>query len=168
MATIIDNTYFTDQLKLPVDNITIQSYINKEEPIILRKILGYALYIEFVTALAGTPDQEWIDLRDGVEYTDSSGNLQKYDGIFLIITDHVFNAIVSDLQTEATDGGVKVPLTDNADGISPRYKQRYAQNDMVNRIAVMNDFINRANDYTTDTYENYLPTLIEKRNIFNI
>ena len=166
--SIIDSTYFKDQLKLPVDNIDIQSYINKEEPIILIKILGYALYKEFVAALESSPAQKWLDLRDGVEYTDSSGNLQKYDGIFLIITDHVYNAIIASLQSEATDSGVKIALADNAENVSPREKMLYGNNDMVNRIAVMNDYINRTNDDTPDTYDNYLPQLIEKTNIFDL
>lgn len=169
MATIIDNTYFKDQLTLPVDNINTQSYITKEEPIILRKILGYELYKEFKAALdGGSPAEKWTNLRDGAEYTDSNGYLQKYDGIYLIIADYVFNEIVGDKQNYPTDSGVKMGGTENAENYSPRYKQRYAQNDMVDRIAVMDHFIKRANETATDTYSNYLPETIEKGNIFNI
>ena len=168
MATIINNTYFTNELKLPVDNINVQSFINKHEPIILRKILGYALYKEFSAALASSPAQKWLDLRDGVEYTDSLGYLQKYDGIYLIIADYVFNKIIASLQSEATDSGVKLPLVDNAENYSPRDKMIFANNDMVNRIAVMNDYINRTNEVTQDTYENYLPEVIEKINTFDL
>ena len=168
MATIINNTYFVNELKMPIDNIDTQSYIDEHEPIILRKILGYALYIEFVTALADTPAQKWLDLRDGVEYTDFNDNLQKYDGIKTIITEYVFNEIVSDKQDYTTDSGVKLGITDNTEKANPRYKQRFAQNDMVDRIAVMDEFINVTNSDTADTYADYLPETIEKGNIFNI
>ncbi len=169
MATIIDNTYFTNELKLPADNIGVQSYIDEHEPIILRKILGYALYKEFKAALdGGSPAQKWLDLRDGVEYTDNSDNLQKYDGIKTIITEYVFDAIIADVQTQVTDSGVKKGSTDNAGNYSPRYKQRFAQNDMVDRISVMDEFITVTNNETADTYADYLPETIEKRNIFNI
>ena len=51
MSTIIDQTYFQKaELKLPVDNITTQDYIDIHEPIILRKILGYSLYKEFIAS----------------------------------------------------------------------------------------------------------------------
>ena len=169
MATIIDNTYFTNELKLPIDNISTQSYIDEHEPIILRKTLGYALYKEFKAALdGGSPVQKWVDLRDGVEYTDFSDNLQKYDGIKIIITEYVFTAIVGDKQDYTTDSGVKVGITDNAEKANPRYKQRFAQNDMVDRISVMDEFINVTNSDTADTYADYLPETIEKGNIFNI
>jgi len=172
MATIINNTYFKQQLKLPVDNIDgttgLQGWINKEEPIILDKILGVELADEFTTALASSPAQKWVDLRDGKVYTDSSGNKQRYKGIQLIIADHVFDAIVSDKQTEATDSGVKNQLVDNADNTSSRSKQIFAQNDMVDRIVHLDGFINKTNSDNPDTYANYLPEVTEKTNIFDL
>ncbi len=169
MATIIDNTQFVNELKLPIDNISTQRYIDEHEPIILRKILGYALYKEFKAALdGGSPATKWTNLRDGVEYTDFSDNLQKYDGIKTIITEYVFTAIVGDIQSQTTDSGVKTGSTDNAGNYNPRYKQRFAQNDMVHRIVVMDEFINVTNSDTADTYADYLPETIEKGNIFNI
>jgi hypothetical protein len=76
--------------------------------------------------------------------------------------------IISTKQTVSTDSGVKRPKTDNAEDTSPRYTQVEAQNDMVDRIAVMDEFINVTNSDTPDTYDNYLPEPIEKGNIFNI
>jgi len=168
MATIIDNTYFTNELTLPVDNINIQLYIDEHEPIILKTILGYALYKEFTDALSSSPAQKWVDLRDGKEYTDNQGNTQKYEGIKSIIADYVFFEIVSDKQWITTDGGVKIANTENSEFGNPRYKQRFANTDMVNRIVYLNEFINSVNDLVADTYDNYLPTTIIKGNIFNI
>ena len=169
MATIIDNTYFTNELKLPIDNINTQSYINKHEPDVLDKTLGVELADEFTAALdGGSPAQKWVDLRDGKVYTDFSDDKQRYKGIKVIIADYVFNKIVADRQNWTTDSGVKIAMADNAENYNPREKQRFAQNDMVDRIAVMDDFINVTNSDTPDTYDNYLPETIEKGNIFNI
>ena len=168
MATIINPSNFVLKLELPIDNIGIQEWIDDNEPDILDKTLGVELSDEFTTALAGAPDQKWLDLRDGVKYTDSSGNKQRYKGIKRIITEYVYVIIISAKQTLSTDSGVKSQKTDNAEDASPRYTQKEAHNDMVNRIAVMNDFINISNDADSSTYENYLPQLIGKVNIFNI
>lgn len=169
MATIIDQTYFTKaELKLPIDNVDAQDYIDIHEPEILKKVLGYALSKEFQAALADTPAQKWLDLRDGKDYTDFAGNLQQYEGIKSIIADYVFVQIVGDKQNYTTDSGVKMGSTENAENTSPRYKQVFAQNDMVDRIVFLDEFINVTNSDTPDTYENYLPTTQEKGNIFNI
>lgn len=168
MATIISPTNFVLRLELPLDNINIQEWITDNEPEILDKILGVELSDEFTTALVSSPAQKWLDLRDGVVYTNDSGNQKRYRGIKRIITEYVYVLIVSAKQTEATDSGVKRPLADNAEPASPAYTQVQANNDMVDRIAVMNDFINRTNDDTPDTYENYLPQTIEKINIFDL
>ena len=169
MATIIDNTYFINtELELPIDNIDVQSFIDKHEPDILDKTLGVELADEFTAALADTPAQKWLDLRDGKVYIDSSGNQQRYKGIKIIIADYVFFKTTKKKQTVSTDSGIKTQITDNAEKTSPRKDQVFAWNDMVDRIVHLNGFINRTNSDTPDTYENYLPTLIEKRNIFNI
>lgn len=168
MATIISQADFTDELTLPADGINVQSYIDKHEPDILDKILGVELADEFVAALADTPAQKWLDLRDGKVYDISTTKKGRYKGIKIIITEYVFDKIIADKQSEATSSGVKSGLSENADKTSPRAKQIFAQNDMVDRIAVMDDFINVTNSDTPDTYANYLPEVFEKDNIFNI
>lgn len=168
MSTIISPSDFILKLKLPVDNIDIQVWINDNETDILDKILGVELSDEFTAALVSSPAQKWLDLRNGVKYTDDSDNKQRYKGIKRIITEYVYVAIVSNYQTESTDSGIKRPAVDNAEDASPGYTLIQANNDMVNRISVMNDFINRTNEITPDTYENYLPEIIEKINTFDL
>ena len=172
--SIIDPTYFTQgELKLPIDNIDdIQFFIDEHEPRILKNILGYNLYKDFITGLAvlPNPDQKWLDLRDGKEYTDTSDELQKYEGVFWIIADYVFFMIASDKQSYTTDSGVTMGETDNAKKTHPRYKQAFAYNDMVDRVKFMNDFIIATNDAVADTYENYTENtgLKIKVNVLNI
>lgn len=167
--SILDSTYFKDELKIPIDNIDYQSYIDKHEPIILRKILGYALYKAFIAGLAeSTVLQKWTDLQGGVEYTDGSDVLQRYDGIYEIIANYVFVQIVSDKQSYMTDMGIKWGASDNAEPFNPRYKQVYAQNDMYDRAIVLDEFINVTNNASADTYADYLPETQTKGNVFNI
>ena len=169
MATIINQTDFTKaELKLPIDNIEIQNFIDKHEPDILDKTLGVELADEFTAALASSPAQKWIDLRDGKVYTDFSGNQQRYKGIKVIIADYVFFKTTKKKQTLSTDSGIKSALTENAEKTSPRKDQVFAQNDMVDRIVFLDEFIRVTNSDTADTYANYLPKTIGKNNIFNI
>lgn len=168
--SIIDAAYFTEgELRFPIDNTDdIQFYIDEHEPNILKRLFGYALYKEFTEALAGTPAQKWIDLRDGAEYTDRSGNLQKYEGIYYIIADYVFYNIIPDFQYYTTDSGIKGGDTENAQNANPRYKQSFAWNDMVNRAYRLDEFILVSNDADSSTYENYDPNLLSKINVLNI
>jgi len=168
--SIIDHTFFQKgQLKLPIDNITDwQFFIDKHEPEILNEILGYELARDFQSALAGTPDQKWVDLRDGGEYTDGNDYLQKYEGIYYIIADYVYFNIISDKQNYATDSGVKRGLTDNSEIANPKYKQVWAWADMKVRINSMDEFINYTNDLVSDTYANYNPKDIGLTNVLNI
>lgn len=169
--SIISPTIFNKtELKLPIDNINdIQEYIDEHEPIILRRILSYALYKEFSAALeGGSPAQKWIDLRDGAEYNDACGDLEKYDGISLIIADYVYYNIIASIQTNATDSGVVSAGLENAGITSPRTKLVFAWNDMVKRKYFMDDFITQTNNETPDTYENFRVEEIELKNTLNI
>ena len=70
--SLIDNTYFVGDIALPnLDEVSnsFQATMNKYEEEVLKSLLGYTLYTEFIAALAGSPAQKWIDLRDGAEFT---------------------------------------------------------------------------------------------------
>lgn len=170
--SIIDNTYFTKtELKLPIDNINdIQDYIDEHEPCILKQILGYNLYKDFIDGLAvlPTPDIKWTNLRDGGEYTDTNGDLQEYEGIQTIIADYVFFKIVSNIQNYTTDSGVKKGITENAEIANPKYKQVAAWSDMLNRKFYLDGYITAANDANPGTYANYEEQTIGIANVLNI
>jgi len=84
--SLINHTYFTDDLLIPgLENSDIQGkvqrFIDKHEPALLQDILGYELFKAFTDALAaGDPDQKWIDLRDGVEFTRFNGYKEMWPG----------------------------------------------------------------------------------------
>ena len=173
--SIINETYFQNiELALPIDNILdILYYIDRHEKNILIQLLGYQLYLEFITALSGTPAQKWIDLRDGDSYIDNNGVQQEYEGINQIIANYVFFMIVSNKQNYTTGSGVKRGLTENSEIGDPKYKQVYAWNDMIDRVVFLNGFIEKQNELDSSTYQNYYPTSFsksgsQKTNVLNI
>lgn len=92
--SFIDASYFVAELEIPNSgdaavNERIGWFIQKYEPAFLRQLFGYALYKAFLAGvnvtLPATPDQRWLNLLYGAEYTDLQGNLQKWRG--LIVTD---------------------------------------------------------------------------------
>jgi hypothetical protein len=86
--SLIDNTYFVGDIALPnlgeVPN-TFQDTMDRYEEESLKSLLGYQLYNAFIAGIAEeTPDQKWLDLRDGVEFTfDFCGETitQKWNGL---------------------------------------------------------------------------------------
>jgi hypothetical protein len=92
---LIDKSYFVGDLNIPnTGDLPVSErltwFIQKYEPEFLLKLLGYPLYKVFIAGLAvtppATPDQRFIDILYGKEYTDPNGLLCKWQG--LIITDN--------------------------------------------------------------------------------
>ena len=73
--SLIDTTYFVGDISLPVStnsNISsnLTNSITRYEDEILKKLLGYELWRDFKAGIAeDEPDQKWIDLRDGAEFS---------------------------------------------------------------------------------------------------
>lgn len=77
--TLIDSSYFTIDTNAP-DNkyVQVQSYIDRYEPEILKKLLGLELFRLVMDET--TIEQRIIDLRDGVDY-DVDGVLHHWNGL---------------------------------------------------------------------------------------
>ena len=57
----------------------------------LQKLLGNELYYEFDTGISlPTPDQKWLDLRDGADFTTSDGKNLKWLGLKNLLKFFVF------------------------------------------------------------------------------
>lgn len=71
--SLINTSYFIGEINLPNIDKKINTYnaaIEQYEKEILINLLGYELYTEFIAAIAlPGPDQKWLDLRDGAEFT---------------------------------------------------------------------------------------------------
>lgn len=174
MANLIDNTYFIIDISLPVDEISAEltSYITRFEKEILISSLGYDLYNQFATALAGTPDQKWVDLRDGKTYV-VDGITKKWDGFIntdkkSLIAYYVYFQYLRYSSSYMATSGVKVSNSENSINISPIIKQVDAYNSCVDMVNELDEFVLWSNDQDPATYANYEPALMEKINQFNI
>jgi hypothetical protein len=84
---LIDHTYFTEDILIPgLENTDIlekvQAFIEHNEPVLLRDVLGYELWSALKTGLeAETPAQKWTDLVYGTEYTNYSGYKTIWPGL---------------------------------------------------------------------------------------
>lgn len=89
--SFIDASYFVGDLTIPNSGSPevaerISWYIQKYEPLFLQKLFGYPLYKAFVAGMANTPpDQRFLDILYGKEYTDFQDRIQLWKG--LIVTD---------------------------------------------------------------------------------
>lgn len=105
--------------------------IRNVEPEALRKILGSVTYNNFITACFVDPtidepvakddadiDQEWLDLRDGADYT-YGGNEYRYDGIKDLLKPYIMQSWITENAENVSLLGVSQPDTENAKIVSP-------------------------------------------------
>lgn len=92
---LIDKSYFVGDLNIPnTGDLPVSErltwFILLNEPDFLQKLLGYPLYKVFIAGLnvtpPTTPEQRFIDILYGKEYTDLNGLQRKWQG--LIVTDN--------------------------------------------------------------------------------
>ena len=86
MANLIDISFFSgDILVAQRSQLSVQETLNRfittYETEYLQKVLGYSLWKDFIAGInAPVPDQKWIDLLIGAEYTAPDGTLKKWIG----------------------------------------------------------------------------------------
>ena len=163
--SIISNpiSYFKGLIEIPFDNKDTSEfesvYIDVYEKEILIRLLGYTLYKEFTEALAtGTPDQKWIDLRDGVEYTvtvDQVDYTVKWNGLqnaekISLITDWVYFNWLRQNNEQLTGLGVSSANKENATDFDSNFKKVQSHN----RCAELSG--NECNEKLEPTLYNYL------------
>lgn len=148
----------------------LNNYIALHEPLYRESVFGYAMNKEFEAGLSeGTPLTKWTNLRDGAEYTDSCGNVQKWTGFVNTLKEspiayYVYFYLVREGNSILTGTGMVESRHENSDGVTPLVKLTDAWNYMVDYNRKLAAFIEaNSSDYTT-----YAPTdkLIEKNNYF--
>lgn len=84
---LINVSYFNGEINIPntdkeaVADLLTQ-FIDKYEPELLRKVLGYGFYKDFMIGLEGAPiAQKWVDLLMGKDYTDQQGRARRWRGV---------------------------------------------------------------------------------------
>jgi hypothetical protein len=152
--SIIDETYFIDDITLPTDSDAqlnkLNRFIAKTEKNELIRILGYELWKLFNAELPIPTSQRFIDILNGAEFEDNNGNTDKWNGLsnadlesFLAYFTYV-NATTSN-QLSASGQGATSNLFENAQDFSPISKQATAWNEGVCLYNKLHDFLT-AND----------------------
>lgn len=88
---LIDRTYFQGDIDIANANAggstnpvpaSVDWFIARYEPEFLTRALGLALYQALIAGYSQpTPDQNWVDLVQGKDYTDSCGNTVRWRGL---------------------------------------------------------------------------------------
>lgn len=161
MANLIDTTYFVNeiavaQVDFPPVADSLTTFIDKYEPIYLTRILGLQLYNDFIAGLAVvTPDQKWLDLRDGAEFTDSCGNLRRWTGFTNAqkvspIAYYVYRQWLNNTAQNTTGSGQAAIETENAVRVNIVPKVNDIWNQMVDLNNLLAEFITvNKDDYGT-------------------
>jgi hypothetical protein len=183
MATIINKTYFINDLKLPIDEIgDFDSQLEKYEREILIKCLGIVLYKDFINGLnQQSIDQKWIDLRDGKDYVNQNVNVS-WIGFAnadkeSLIAYYVYFRILYYGDNTVTSVGNRVIQTENSkvtdsikeqvDAYNRCQELRGKENDDIENNTLYN-FIKYSNDIDPNTYPNWAPEKIDKNDIDKI
>lgn len=83
----IDTSYFYEditiaQVETPAVADTVSRFIAIYEPKLLTSLMGYELYKAYKAGIAAeVPNAKWIAIRDGSEYTNRYGRLDKWEGL---------------------------------------------------------------------------------------
>jgi hypothetical protein len=151
---LIDHTYFIGEVNIPgtgqaVIKDVLNLFIAKYEPEFLKEVFGYEFYKAYSDGVAQNPiDQKWLDLRDGVEYTNLAGYLAKWRGLRFtdpvkgsMVANYIFYKWNKDRTTFSTPAGEVRPEADNATVVIPYVKMVKAWNEMVDYIFEMMEFL---------------------------
>lgn len=95
------------------------AYVDEQEEIILKRLLGYQLYTEFVAGIAATPlANKWKNLRDGAEYTYLDVTY-RWDGMKALLKPFIYSVWLRDTFDSHSGGGIIISGPENAEVISP-------------------------------------------------
>lgn len=158
MASIIDYTYFEDGSAKVAGVMTISAvqqnvtrHIVDYEARYLKSLLGLAMYKELRdqlnTDIHVAPDLIWLDILDGKDWTDSSGNTRIWQGLrnaakVSPIACYVYWHFVENNKTGTTGLGEVKSKAENAENANPIMKQVRAWNKMVELNNELVDYIN--------------------------
>lgn len=149
-TNFIGGKYHLPQAGNTEGRAVITGAIERYEPALLKKALGYSLWKAFTTGMEGSGiDPLWEDLRDGTEYT-YMDNTYEWQGIKDAIAAYVYYYYLRDNAMQNTLTGTTVAENENAKNVSPAQKMCFAWNDMVDRLNEMKQYLNVHEDLYTD------------------
>lgn len=152
---LIDSSYF-DTTERNVPNTgqadvlsSLNSLIAFREKEYLNKVLGYELSKAFLEGLdVGSdeiPDQKWLDIRDGVEFS-IYGRLNKWEGLInddksSPIADYVYYWYLVGKVNHVSGTGQVQAKNENSEIVSSANQQVQAWNDMVDKTRFLSEFL---------------------------
>lgn len=105
-----------------VSDATFDAFVEDEQAKILKQVLGIQLYTEFMDALEEDyPDQKWIDLRDGAQYS-FDGITYEWAGMTTrtgLIAPYIYCLWLAATWDTHTKKGIVAPNAENSQVISP-------------------------------------------------
>ncbi|MDX1938455.1 MAG: hypothetical protein SFU21_15145, partial [Flavihumibacter sp.] len=151
--SIIDNSYFIRNVYLANAQSSevapeIDLFIQKYEPELLKLMMGYGLYKEFIDSInSPAPAQKYIDLLFGVAYNDVNGKPQYWMGLanankLSVIANYVYYHYVRNNNTQTTAAGETISKSEAASRTNAGYKATWAWNEMRNWLVEFNLFMN--------------------------
>ena len=174
--SLINSTYFEKRLlALPGLSDTwtreqLIDYISEFEDKYLDEMLGVKLKNQFLTGLeAATPDQIWIDLRDGKEY-DISGITYRWQGFLndkklSPIANYIFCNMTTDNQFMNTGIGEARSTAENATIITPQYRISVVWSEMAKLNCDLANFLTEFESDYPDWNFSYNTSLMKLDNV---
>lgn len=131
----------------------------KEEDI-LRGLLGSDLYIDFIAAIAGTPAQKWVDLRDGTTYT-YGGVTYQYKGLVDLLVPCIFAYWVKENSDKFTNvGTVRNSPAASSTAVSPARRISEAYGRFLDKVGDPSSYRDTLYGYLQANYSTYYSSLL--------
>lgn len=167
MENQIDITYFKGLISIPNLNKDDgddfnTTYINNFQKEYFINVLGYGMFKDFETALAGSPAAKWTALLNGADYTVDINGITKttrWNGFkntkkVSPISDYIYFYWLRDNYAQLTGTGVAISNKENATNYPNKTKSINAWNRHVNLSGNIKDYIYKSSYYNFEKYEN--------------
>ncbi len=152
--TLINSSYFIGERNIPntlypeVSSL-IDHLISEHQEEYLTSLMGYELFKLFEAGLlvTPTPDQKWLDIKNGVAFTGLDGRAKKWAGfvnattLLSPIADYVYYWYSRNNSTQTAAMGEVQSKNENSSNVSSAGKQVRAWNDMVAKNKLLNEFL---------------------------
>ena len=150
---LINSSYFIGEKSIPNTSYPevagiVSNLIAIHEKDFLIKLLGYELFKLFIAGIAvGSPDQRYLDIKNGVEFTGLDGRLKKWEGLVDATTfkspiaDYVYYHYLRQVANNASGVGQVQATVENSMIVSSAKQQARSYNNMVTKCMLFVEFM---------------------------
>lgn len=163
------------RIKHVEENNDFPEFISNMEAQILRDVLGNALYEEFITAIStSSPDQKWVDLKNGKNYEGDNEVLYRYAGVKSFLIPAIYALWLSATFDRHNDGGINVPDDEKYQLLSPAVRMSQAIAESLSKVGDEHNHKNTLYGFlyqSDDEYDDWVfkvPECIDGINRFGI